>query len=250
MAAAACPRPTSTPRTSSRSTCRTPPGNYTNLPRPIPAADASEIGMLDNGLNCGRWVQVTIGNYCTGINDGAPNEPFCRNGSWVSDAYNGATLDFVVADSCDDGKRLVQRRSVPRRPADPSPGAWLRTAVTRCCPGYLVLSRERPIRYLNCHSGFPVQAGPAAAGHCISETFPRGAFTDWRVNLQMTEVPARAGKVMSRPPPPAHVYRRNVTAIRCRMKADSSTQLLCVSAPGGVLPHGQQVLMIMSTCSS
>jgi Cellulose binding domain len=79
------------------------PGNYTNLPRPIPAADASEIGMFDNGLNCGRWVQVTIGNYCTGVNDGAPNEPFCRNGSWVSDAYNGATLDFVVADSCDDG---------------------------------------------------------------------------------------------------------------------------------------------------
>ena len=79
------------------------PGVYTDLPRPIPAADASEIGMFDNGLNCGRWVQVTIGNYCTGVNDGAPNEPFCRNGSWVSDQYNGATLDFVVADSCDDG---------------------------------------------------------------------------------------------------------------------------------------------------
>ena len=79
------------------------PGNYTSLPRPIPAADASQIGMSDNGLNCGRWVQVTIGNYCTGINDGAPNEPFCRNGSWVPDAYNGAALDFVVADSCDDG---------------------------------------------------------------------------------------------------------------------------------------------------
>jgi Cellulose binding domain len=79
------------------------PGVYTDLPRPIPAADAAEIGMFDNGLNCGRWVQVTIGNYCTGTNDGAPNEPFCRNGSWVSDQYNGATLDMVVADSCDDG---------------------------------------------------------------------------------------------------------------------------------------------------
>jgi hypothetical protein len=79
------------------------PGVYTNLPRPIPAADAAEIGMFDNGLNCGRWVQVTIGNYCTGVNDGAPNQPFCRNGSWVSDKYNGATLDMVVADSCDDG---------------------------------------------------------------------------------------------------------------------------------------------------
>jgi hypothetical protein len=79
------------------------PGVYTDLPRPIPAADASEIGMFDNGLNCGRWVRVTIGDYCTGTNDGAPDEPFCRNGSWVSDQYNGATLDFVVEDSCDDG---------------------------------------------------------------------------------------------------------------------------------------------------
>jgi hypothetical protein len=79
------------------------PGVYADLPRPIPAADANEIGMFDNGLNCGRWVQVTIGDYCTGINDGAPDEPFCRNGSWVSDQYNGATLDFVVGDSCDDG---------------------------------------------------------------------------------------------------------------------------------------------------
>lgn len=79
------------------------PGDYTNLPRPISAANASEIGMFDNGLNCGRWVQVTIGDKCTGVNDGAPGQPFCRNGSWVSDGYNGATLDFVVADSCDDG---------------------------------------------------------------------------------------------------------------------------------------------------
>jgi hypothetical protein len=79
------------------------PGNYTNLARPIPVADAAELGMFDNGLNCGRWVQVTIGNYCTGVNDGAPNQAFCRNGSWTSDQFNGATLDMVVADSCDDG---------------------------------------------------------------------------------------------------------------------------------------------------
>jgi Cellulose binding domain len=79
------------------------PGNYSDLPRPISAANASELGMFDNGLNCGRWVQVTVGNFCTGTNDGAPNEPFCRNGSWVADQYNGATLDFIVADSCDDG---------------------------------------------------------------------------------------------------------------------------------------------------
>ena len=78
------------------------PGVYTNLPRPIPAADASEIGMFDNGLNCGRWVQVTIGDNCDGPNAGAAGQPFCTPGSLVPDQFNGATLDFVVADSCDD----------------------------------------------------------------------------------------------------------------------------------------------------
>lgn len=80
------------------------PANYsTFLPRPIAAQNASAIGMFSNGLNCGRWVRVTIGNNCTGINDGAPNQPFCRNGSWVADNYNGASLDLLVADSCQDG---------------------------------------------------------------------------------------------------------------------------------------------------
>jgi len=78
------------------------PGYYGSEPRPIPAADASIMGMFDNGLNCGRYVQVSVGNYCTGTNDGAQNEPFCRNGQWVADQYNGATLTFVVADSCAD----------------------------------------------------------------------------------------------------------------------------------------------------
>jgi hypothetical protein len=58
--------------------------------------------MFDNGLNCGRYVQVTVGDYCTGTNDGAQNESFCRNGQWVADQYNGATLTFEVADSCAD----------------------------------------------------------------------------------------------------------------------------------------------------
>jgi hypothetical protein len=78
------------------------PGVYTNLPRPIPAADASEIGMFDNGLNCGRWVQVTIGDNCDGTNSGAAGQPFCTPGTLAADQFNGATLDMVVADSCDD----------------------------------------------------------------------------------------------------------------------------------------------------
>jgi hypothetical protein len=78
------------------------PGNYGTFPRPVPAAQSSILGMFDNGLNCGRYVQVTIGNFCTGTNDGAQNQPFCRNGSWVADKYNGATLTMLVADSCAD----------------------------------------------------------------------------------------------------------------------------------------------------
>jgi hypothetical protein len=81
------------------------PGDYaTMLSRPITAANASKIGMFNNGLNCGRWVHVIISDYCNGVNDGAPNLPFCRGGSgYVPDAYNGAELDLVVADSCQDG---------------------------------------------------------------------------------------------------------------------------------------------------
>jgi hypothetical protein len=78
------------------------PGDYGSYPRPIPPSQSDIIGAFDNGLNCGRYVQVTIGDYCTGVNDGAQNEPFCRNGDWVSDQYDGATLTMIVADSCGD----------------------------------------------------------------------------------------------------------------------------------------------------
>jgi hypothetical protein len=76
------------------------PGDYSFYPRPV--TDASKVGAWNNGLNCGRFVQVSIGDYCTGVNDGAPNQAFCRNGSWTADAYNGKTLTMIVADSCGD----------------------------------------------------------------------------------------------------------------------------------------------------
>jgi hypothetical protein len=52
------------------------PGDYSFYPRPIPESMADKIGMFDNGRNCGRWLQVTVGDFCTGVNDGAPNQPF------------------------------------------------------------------------------------------------------------------------------------------------------------------------------
>jgi hypothetical protein len=78
------------------------PGDYAFYPRPLPASMASKRGMWNDGHNCGRWIQVTVGDFCTGVNDGAPSQPFCRNGSWVADPYNGATLNMLVADSCGD----------------------------------------------------------------------------------------------------------------------------------------------------
>jgi expansin (peptidoglycan-binding protein) len=78
------------------------PGDYSFYPRPLTGADLSKMGMWNNGLNCGRWVQVSIADYCTGVNDGAPGQAFCRNGSWTADQYNGATLNMQVADSCGD----------------------------------------------------------------------------------------------------------------------------------------------------
>jgi uncharacterized membrane protein len=81
------------------------PGNYSLfLSRPIASEFASEIGLWDNGANCGRWVHVTIGDFCEGMNDGMQDAPFCRGGTgWVADQFTGAQLDLVVADSCQDG---------------------------------------------------------------------------------------------------------------------------------------------------
>lgn len=82
------------------------PGDYTTaLPRPIPASQAALIGAWDNGRNCGRWILVTIGDICTGLNDGQKGKGFCRGATgtpWVADSYNGATLPMIIADSCQD----------------------------------------------------------------------------------------------------------------------------------------------------
>ncbi len=81
------------------------PGIYGDyLPRPITGAGLALIGLFDNGANCGRYVHVTIGDFCTGINNGAADFPFCQGGDgWVTDQFTGAELDMVVADSCQDG---------------------------------------------------------------------------------------------------------------------------------------------------
>jgi len=82
------------------------PGNYSlTLSRPISTTgpNAADIGIWNNGLNCDRWVHITMGSNCNGTNDGSQNEPFCRGGlGWIPDQFNGAEIDSVVADSCQD----------------------------------------------------------------------------------------------------------------------------------------------------
>ena len=78
------------------------PGNYAYWPRPLSGANLAYLGEFNNGKNCGRWVRVSIQEDCNGLNDGAKNQPFCRNGSWVKDGKEGASLDMLVADSCGD----------------------------------------------------------------------------------------------------------------------------------------------------
>lgn len=80
------------------------PGNYATYPRPLTGANTQYLGEFNNGLNCGRWLKVTMGPNCQGTNDGARNQPFCRgaNAQWVDDKYSGAVLYMLVADACGD----------------------------------------------------------------------------------------------------------------------------------------------------
>ena len=82
-------------------------GNYSSAStfgnRPLTGADTAFLGMYRNGRNCGRWIRVRLGDYCTGTNDGAVGKTFCRGGNgWVSDSLDGAWLDAIVLDQCTD----------------------------------------------------------------------------------------------------------------------------------------------------
>jgi hypothetical protein len=124
------------------------PKNYASYTRPIAGADLQYLGEYDNGLNCGRWVQVTIGPNCVGgTNDGAQNQAFCRGtgAKWVDDKYSGATLYMIVADACADANawcrdspyhldmataslNLFAKNGTPVN--DMYPGSWVNREIT------------------------------------------------------------------------------------------------------------------------
>jgi len=78
-------------------------GFYGTLTHPLKGADTVHMGTYRNGLNCGRWIKVRIGDWCTGNNGGEAGKAFCTPGTWISDSLDGASLDVVVLDQCTDG---------------------------------------------------------------------------------------------------------------------------------------------------
>lgn len=81
------------------------PGEYNTFwKRPLSGSELSKMGEYKNGLNCGRWVSVTVDAFCQGgINDGVPGHQVCQGGTWVDDKFSGASLNFIVSDACGDG---------------------------------------------------------------------------------------------------------------------------------------------------
>jgi expansin (peptidoglycan-binding protein) len=146
------------------------PGDYAFYPRPIPSSLADKIGLFDNGLNCGRYVQVTISDNCTGVNDGAPNQPFCRNGSFVADTYNGATLPMVVADSCGDSNAWCRD--------DPYHLDLAKASLNRFVKNGTAVGDMYPDHWNNRHITWQFVTAPGYTGD-IKIGFLQGAQTWW-----------------------------------------------------------------------
>ncbi len=78
------------------------------LPRPI--LDPSKIGLWKNGNNCGRWIEITVGNDCRSASQQAHEGKICvqQDGSFgpeyykTADELNGKVIYGVIADSCQD----------------------------------------------------------------------------------------------------------------------------------------------------
>jgi hypothetical protein len=146
------------------------PGDYNFYPRPITADNASKIGIWNNGLNCGRFVQVTVKDYCTGVNDGAQNQAFCRNGSWVADAYNDATLTMLVADSCGDSNAWCRDDPYHLDLSKPSLNRFVKNGAT--------LTDMYPNHFNNRHIQWSFVPAPNYSGD-LKIGFMRGAQKYW-----------------------------------------------------------------------
>ncbi|MGL1885858.1 MAG: expansin-like protein [Reichenbachiella sp.] len=75
-------------------------------PRPLVGDALQSMGMYSNGFNCGRWIEITMGDECDSQfeNSGRIGTSVCNdNQGWYSDDYNGAKMYAIVTDQCSDG---------------------------------------------------------------------------------------------------------------------------------------------------
>lgn len=80
---------------------KTPNDYSTTAPRPNP--DQATTGIFANGLNCGRWVHVTITKDCHDfLNSGTTAQNLCPESKLSPSLHADASLDMIVADSCQD----------------------------------------------------------------------------------------------------------------------------------------------------
>ncbi|HTL18244.1 MAG TPA: cellulose-binding protein, partial [Patescibacteria group bacterium] len=148
------------------------PGDYTTFyPRPLDATHASVMGEWNNGHNCGRWVKVTISDYCNGTNDGAQNQPFCRGGlGYVADAYNGATLDMQVSDSCYDSNAWCRDDRYHIDLAHAALNTFMKNGVP--------VGDMEPLHWNNRHVSWQYETAPNYTGD-INIGFIQGAQVWW-----------------------------------------------------------------------
>lgn len=145
------------------------PGDWVYYQRPLPDGDP-KIGMWNNGHNCGRWVQVSIGDFCTGTNDGDRTQPFCRNGEWVSDEFNGATLNMLVEDSCGDDNAWCRNDPYHLDLHDQSLDKFVKDGVK--------VGNMLPDHWNNRHVSWKFIPAPAYSGD-VKIGFMQGAETWW-----------------------------------------------------------------------
>ncbi len=67
-------------------------------------ANPSIPGEFAQGRNCGRWVEVTLTQFCYGPDNSERwNTSNCEGGFWKEGPLTGKKAYFVVTDSCNDG---------------------------------------------------------------------------------------------------------------------------------------------------
>lgn len=143
------------------------------LSRPI-RASSKEIGMFNNGNNCGRWVEITYQESCVGDESAGASQPPVVCGVdavfgdpriyYAPDSKTGIKAYALVADGCADNTYWCDLHANP-------------------CNAYCLL---RQLLQAHCSvSGYNVTPRPAHAVYWIRRTLPKDmashmAPTTWR----------------------------------------------------------------------